>query len=149
MKLRMTTSMALVALSSMAQAAEIAEARGQIISAEAFKGSGAMPDLDSRLQNIFEKKSVREALAASYNLLVARYGVANPATKEIESLHKRYLADVQTKLRLVADPIEDSASLSGTSPVQANNSGCTTADTNHCICHVQCHSQCHGSRGWR
>lgn len=110
----------------------------------------------AKVNNVYQKKAVREALEQSYPVIINNYGENN------QILYDKYFQDIKDKIVKVTTTTKGTGNQDSTSLTNSQNTGydnCYTSPTSTgenlapagvgCICHGACHGQCHGSRGWR
>jgi hypothetical protein len=132
--LAVSTSLALVATSAMAQAGS-----EQKVS---LNGDDAVsPELDQAISAALGKKSVREAVSASFDVFVSNME-RNGTTLADDYFDGMPFQD----WRVAATTTDDSTDVTGSGGPNQNQGGGFSCYSN---CHGACHGACHGSRGWR
>tara|TARA_B100001123_G_scaffold43299_1_gene44471 strand:+ start:2497 stop:2913 length:417 start_codon:yes stop_codon:yes gene_type:complete len=129
-KIAVSTSIALVATSAMAQAAS--ESKVDLTGDDAVS-----PELDQAITSALGKRTVREAVSASFDVFTSRLA-RNGVTLSDEYFDGQPFSEWQIAAN------QDSTDVGGSSP--GFGGGTITCYSN---CHGACHGACHGSRGWR
>jgi len=131
-KIAVSTSIALVATSAMAQAAS-----EQTININADDAVSA--ELDQAITSALGKRTVREAVSASFDLFTSRLE-RNGVTLSDEYFDGQPFSEWQVAAN------EDSTDVQAGPNPNIGGGGAFTCYSN---CHGACHGACHGSRGWR
>jgi hypothetical protein len=126
-----STSMAFLALHAMSVVAN--QSDGVVVIPEASVDA----DIEAKIDAAVSKKSVSEAVAASFSLLAAKFGESEV------SIGEKYFPGAFNQVQM-AQTTSNSRDFTA--------SGCyapPAITACHAACHSACHSACHGSRSWR
>tara|TARA_X000000368_G_scaffold344703_2_gene283602 strand:- start:24550 stop:25029 length:480 start_codon:yes stop_codon:yes gene_type:complete len=131
-KIAVSTSIALVATSAMAQAAS--ENKVDLSGDDAVS-----PELDQAITSALGKRTVREAVSASFDVFTSRLA-RNGVTLSDEYFDGQPFSEWQVAAN------QDSTDVNSGAAPNVSGGGAFTCYSN---CHGACHGACHGSRGWR
>ena len=132
-KIAVSSSIALIATSAMAQAAnhEMVHIDGQVDISD---------EMSKAITSALNKRSIRDAVSESIEVL------SSNVAQDGQTLSEKYL-DGNTMQEWLVAQNEGSADFNEGSGASTIDSGPVVACYSNC--HNACHGACHGSRGWR